>query len=142
MGESLEIQSVELMHVAVLSNIGAARRFDDIALDGFRDVPKPKAARKTDQYCISPVAGDSLRDAGIRDGDEAVIRTTFDAHELTPGQLLAVWTPYGLLMKFVYWTLKGQVRLVSANPDYEDILLDADLVTVQGVVEYTMHYWR
>lgn len=131
-----------LMHIPIVSTIGAARRFDELPFDGWIDVPAPKNARKTDSYCSAIIVGDSLTGRGIQDGDMAVVRRTFDASELRQGQLLAVWTPYGLLLKFVYWTLKGKVRLVSANPAYEDLVLDADDVSVQGVVEYTMHYWR
>lgn len=130
-----------LMRIPVVSTIGAARTFDDLPIDEWVDVPAPKHARKTDRFCSAIVVGDSLTGCGIHDGDVAVVRLTFDAGEQRQGQLLAVWTPYGLLLKFAYWTLKGKVRLVSANPDYEDLLLDADDVKVQGVVEYTMHYW-
>lgn len=132
----------QLMHVPVLSTIGAARSFDDLPIDEWVDVPAPKHVRSSDRYCSAIIVGDSLIGRGINDGDVAVVRLTFDASELKQGQLLAVWTPYGLLLKFVFQTLKGKVRLVSANPKYEDLLLDADDVNVQGVVEYTMHYWR
>ena len=131
-----------LMHIPVVSTIGAARRFEDLPIDEWADVPTPKHARKTDRYCSAIIVGDSLVEKGIQDGDVAVIRLTFDASEMHQGQLLAVWTPYGLLLKFVYRTLKNKVRLVSANSEYEDLFLDADDVSVQGVVEYTMHYWR
>ena len=105
-------------------------------------MPKPRGAQDGHQYCVATVEGTSLRDAGINDGDEAVIRTSFDPAEVRQGQLLAVNTPHGLLLKFVYWTLTREVRLVSANPEYEDLLLDAELVEVQGVVEYTLRHWR
>ncbi|MGA9773218.1 MAG: S24 family peptidase [Blastocatellia bacterium] len=131
-----------LITIPLVSTIGAARRFDELPIEGFLDVPKPKGARNSDRYCSAAIMGDSLIERGINDGDIAVIRLTFDANEFQQGQLLAVRTPHGLLLKFVYWTLKGKVRLVSANPKYEDILLDAEDVSVQGVVEYTMHYWR
>jgi SOS-response transcriptional repressor LexA len=132
----------EMMHIPMLSTIGASRSFEDVPLDGWNDVPKPRTARSSDVFCQARICGDSLIDAGIHEGDVAVIRTTFDNWELKPGQLLAVWSPYGLLLKFVYWTLKGEVRLVSANKACADIVLDAEDVAIKGVVEYTMHYWR
>jgi SOS-response transcriptional repressor LexA len=52
---------------------------------------------------------------------------------MKPGQLAAVFTPYGLLLKHIYYTLGNKVRLVSANPAYDDLVLDAEDVTVQGI---------
>lgn len=78
--------------------------------------------------------GLSLVGDGIFDGDCAIVRLTFDQYEVTPGRLVAVLTPYGLLLKHIYLTLDDRVRLVSASPDFADILLDSTEITIQGVV--------
>lgn len=123
----------EWLHIPVLSTIGAARSFDDLPIAGWIDVQPPPGARPGDQFCGGMVNGESLADDEIHDGYYVVFRLTFEREEIKPGTLCAVWTPYGFLLKHVYLTLDGRVRLVSANPAYEDIVLDASDVTVQGV---------
>jgi SOS-response transcriptional repressor LexA len=79
------------------------------------------------------ITGSSLIDDGILDGDCVIVRLTFERYELTPGRLVAVLTPYGLLVKHIYVTLDDHVRLVSANPAFEDMVLEPEEVTVQGI---------
>lgn len=121
------------LYLPVICSIGAARSFDDLPIGDWRETRPVESARPLDQFCFAQVSGESLYEDGIHDGDFILIRLTFEDLELTPGRLLAVFTPYGLLIKHVYKTLDNKVRLVSANPAYEDILLEADDVTVQGI---------
>ena len=123
----------EWMHIPVLSTIGAARSFYDLPLRGWVDIQPPLGARPSDQFCAGIVNGESLYDDGIHDGYYVVFRLTFEREEIKPGALVAVFTPYGLLLKHIYYTLDKKVRLVSANPAYEDIVLDSEDVTVQGI---------
>jgi SOS-response transcriptional repressor LexA len=123
----------EWMHIPVLSTIGAAKSFDDLPIRGWIDVQPPIGARPSDQFCAGVVNGESLLDDGIQDGDFVIFKLTFNIEDLKPGQLVAAFTPFGLLLKHIYYTLDGKARLVSANPAYEDILLDTADVIVQGV---------
>jgi SOS-response transcriptional repressor LexA len=122
------------LHVPVLCTIGAAKSFYDLPITGWIDIKPPKNARPSDRFCAAMVNGDSLEGEGIQDGDFVVIRTTFEAHEIRPGKLVAVFTSYGLLIKHIYVGLNDKVRLVSANKAYEDIVLDAEDVKIQGIV--------
>jgi SOS-response transcriptional repressor LexA len=121
------------LHIPVLSTIGAARSFDDLPLRGWIDIQPPLGARPGDEFCGGIVNGESLRDDEIHDGDTIIFRLTFDREDIKPGKLCAVFTPYGFLLKHIYYTIGGKVRLVSANPAYEDLVLDAEDVTVQGI---------
>jgi SOS-response transcriptional repressor LexA len=122
------------VRIPVVCMVGAARSFEDSPIQGWREIRPIKNARPFDRFCAAPVAGNSLIDEGIIDGDYVIVRLNFEDYDITPGKLAVVNTPYGLLLKHVYQTLDRKVRLVSANPAYEDIVLDADDVTVQGVV--------
>jgi SOS-response transcriptional repressor LexA len=126
-------QKASTMRIPVLSDIGAAKSFNDAPIEKWREI-RPPGTRARDQLCGAEISGNSLVDDGILDGDLAVFRTNFESHELKPGRLVAALTPYGLLIKHIYVGLAGNVRLVSANTGYEDIVLDSGEVTVQGIV--------
>jgi SOS-response transcriptional repressor LexA len=123
----------EWLHIPVLSTIGAARSFYDIPIRGWIDIQPPLGARPGDEFCGGLVSGESLAEDEIHDGDTIVFRLTFEREDIKPGAICAVLTPYGFLLKHLYFTLDGKVRLVSANPLYEDLVLDAEDVTVQGL---------
>jgi SOS-response transcriptional repressor LexA len=126
---------VNLVRVPIVSSIGAARSADNLQIDEWQEIHLLKPRRQSDIICGAIINGDSLSDEGIYDGDCVVVRKTFDSHEITQGRLVAVFTPYGFLIKRIYRTMSGQVRLVSSNPAYEDIVLDIEEIVIQGVVE-------
>jgi SOS-response transcriptional repressor LexA len=120
-------------NVPLICEAGAARSIENLPRAGLREIRSITGARRSDQFCAAVIVGSSLADDGILDGDCIIVRLTFERHELTPGRLVAVLTPCGLLVKHIYLTLDDRIRLVSANPAYEDMLLDLDQVTVQGI---------
>lgn len=132
----------EWLHVPVLSTIGAARSFDDLPIHSWIDIQPPFGARPGDEYCGGGVSGESLAGDEIHDGDTIIFRLTFEREEIKPGSIVAVFTPYGFLLKHVYFTLDGRVRLMSANAAYEDLVLAAEDVTVQGIAEQVVKRLR
>lgn len=130
----MSVSSIRSLRLPVISAIGAAKSFYEFPITEWRDTRPIPHSRQQDQFCASPVCGDSLNGDGIFDGDYVILRLTFERHEIKQGQLVAVFTPYGLLLKHIYFTLNKKVRLVSANTEFEDILLDAEEVNVQGIV--------
>lgn len=129
------------MRVPVVCMIGASKSLVDLPIEEWREIRPIENARPFDRFCGAKVSGDSLIDDHIVDGDYAIVRITYDSHEITPGRLVAALTPLGLLVKHVYPTLKGQVRLVSANPHYPDLLFDTEDVVIQGVLVRHEHDW-
>lgn len=130
--------------IPIVCTIGASKShesFDDLPILGWRDVRPIKGARPFDQFCGAPVQGDSMIADNIFDGDYAIFRTTFDAEEVTPGKLCAIWTPRGLVIKHVYITLDDSIRLVSSNPHYQDIVYSLEDVVIQGIVVRVEHDW-
>lgn len=125
-----------LLFVPVLSLVGASRSMpiEFLPIVKWREIRPIPGARPNDRFCAAHVNGDSLKDEAIQDGDYAIIRLTFDRHEVTPGKLVAVLAPVGLLVKRIYPMPGGRVRLASSNGDYEDLHFDACEVTVQGIV--------
>lgn len=82
------------------------------------------------------IVGDSL-EPYAHDGDVALIHLT---GEVRPGDIAAVLTPIGLLLKRVvlvgYWA-----RLESVNPQALPIWFNAQDIVIQGRVIRTEHDW-
>jgi SOS-response transcriptional repressor LexA len=121
-------------NIPFAGDIGASKSSPDLPVDGLRAIRPVVGAHKTDQFCAAIVRGSSLLDDGIFDGDCAIIKITFERYEVTPGRLVAILTPYGLLLKHCYLTLNGEVRLVSANPAFQDLTFEPEQITIQGIV--------
>ena len=77
------------------------------------------------------VQGDSMRDAGIHDGDfVAVARSSGDPQN---GQIVVARIDDEATVK-TFERRNGRIRLLPANPDYTPIDVDADLVIEGRVV--------
>lgn len=126
--------SFEAVRVPVICQVGAGRSAEEFPIREWREIRPIRGARPFDRFCAARVSGQSLINDNILDGDYAIIRTNFELYELKPGRLVAALTPYGLLIKHIYVTLDDKVRLVSANSTYEDIVVDASEVEIQGLV--------
>lgn len=107
----------------------------------WRDVRLPSWANERDRFVVVRVCGDSLLhnpSVSVRNGDYALVHITGDVRE---GDLAAVLTPQGMMLKFVYHGEGDTVRLDSANPAFPSLYFDASDVTVQGRVVRTEHDW-
>lgn len=74
--------------------------------------------------------GDSLIDDGIYEGDIAVVEITEDVRN---GQLVAVRTDGGLLIKYFYRDVK-RVRLEGRNASYTPLYFSRNQVVIEGIV--------
>lgn len=99
------------------------------ALEGQATLPVPAALLGAGEHYALEVSGDSMIEAGILDGDFALVRRTSTARD---GEIVVA------LVKGEEATLKylqrenGMVRLVPANAAYEPQLYGPDEVEVQG----------
>ena len=88
------------------------------------------------------VKGDSMKDAGIFDGDLCVVDK---AEELSHGNIVAAYYNNGFTVKYLDTSTKDQgfIRLVPANKDFKPFIVDAsDEFTVWGKVIFTIRDWR
>jgi len=96
---------------------------DELALD-------PQLFTPTPDFLLR-VRGDSMRDAGIHDGDfVAVARSNGDPQN---GQIVVARIDDEATVK-TFERRNGRIRLLPANPDYTPIDVDADLVIEGRVV--------
>ena len=99
------------------------------ALEGQSMLPVPAALLGSGEHCALEVSGDSMVEAGILDGDYALIRRTDTARD---GEIVVA------LVRGEEATLKylrreaGMVRLDPANAAYEPQIYRAGEVQVQG----------
>lgn len=88
------------------------------------------------------VSGDSMRDAGINEGDIAVIDRSLQP---TDGDVIVAYINEEFTIKYLDLTHKeeGYIELQPANPDYSPIRIDStDNFRVWGVVVWTIKQWK
>ena len=88
------------------------------------------------------VCGDSMIEAGINDGDIAVIDRSREPHN---GSIVVAYINEEFTIKYLDTTHKdeGYIELRPANPKYTPIRVDTnDDFEVWGVVAYTIKPWN
>jgi DNA polymerase V len=88
------------------------------------------------------VCGDSMIEAGINDGDIAVIDKSREPHN---GSIVVAFLNKEFTIKYLDTTHKdeGYIELRPANPKYKPIRIDeGDEFEVWGVVVYTIKPWN
>ena len=117
-------------HVPLLVDVAAGAGV--IAQESVEEVlPLPEDLTGTGTLFMLRVRGDSMTGAGILAGDFVVVRQQDDAEQ---GDMVVAGIP-GEEATVKYFRRRGKkVALVPANPDYEEMLLPAEEVTVFGKV--------
>jgi DNA polymerase V len=86
---------------------------------------------------IVRVAGDSMRNAGISDGDEVIVDRALTAQH---GDVVVAVLDGELTLKRL-WHHNGQVILKAENPRYPDIAIASlSELTIWGVVTRCLHH--
>lgn len=107
------------------------------SLDFNRDLIKHPEATFYGRVC-----GDSMIEAGINDGDIAVIDKSREPHN---GSIVVAFINKEFTIKYLDTTHKadGYIELRPANPKYKPIRIDeGDEFEVWGVVVYTIKPWN
>lgn len=103
-----------------------------LPITNWREIRPIKGARLGDCFAAARVAGDSMVDDLISDGDYIIFRLTQEART---GDLVVALTPDGLTLKYLYPQADGTVLLRGANPLYTDQVWSVKQVLIQGVVK-------
>src|SRR5689334_15300012 len=83
--------------VPVVCTLSAGKSIEFLPILSHRKIRPVNGARPNDRFCAAHINGSSLNGDRIYDGDYAIIRLTFDDFEVTPGKLVAILTPQGML---------------------------------------------
>ena len=92
-------------------------------------LPVPRSMFKTRPTYLLRVRGDSMRDAGILDGDLIAVYKTQVAHK---GQIVIARVEQDVTVKYLDYE-QGQVKLVPANAAYQPMLISPDNLFIEGV---------
>jgi len=85
------------------------------------------------------VNGDSMKDAYIADGDMVLIEPVLEKSSLRNGTIVSAMVPgLGTTLKY-FFRKNNEIILEAANPDYEPIKIDQNLVSIQGKL---LAVWR
>ena len=99
------------------------------ALEDHQSLPVPAALLGPGEHFALEVSGDSMIEAGILDGDYALIRRADTARD---GDIVVALVENEEATLKYLWREGGRVRLDPANPSYEPQVYDARAVQVQG----------
>jgi repressor LexA len=100
-------------------------------LAGEEKVPVPEMLTARGENYVLKVAGESMIDDGIRDGDFVIVQKRDSA---TNGEMAAVLVNGEATLKRVYRESDGRIRLQPANERMAPIYARAEDVRIQGVV--------
>ena len=110
---------LELEHAGIAAGFPSpADDYRHETLDFNRDyIRHPEASFYRDEE------GDSMKDAGLFDGDRVIIDRDVEAHD---GSIVVAWWDGGFTMKFLNLTHKndGYIELCPANDDYSVFRVD------------------
>ena len=85
------------------------------------------------------VNGDSMKDAFIADGDMVLMEPVIEKNSLRNGMIVSAMVPgLGTTLKY-FFRKNNQIILEAANPNYEPIKIDQNLVSIQGKL---LAVWR
>jgi len=98
--------------------------------------------RHPDSTFFVRVKGDSMKDAGIFDGDLCVVDRS---EEMYHGNIVAAFYNGGFTVKYLDTSTRDQgfIRLVPANDAFEPFIVDgSDQCFIWGKVIFTIKDWR
>jgi len=129
-GLDLENSKKNINEIPVLGQIAAGTPIEAIQNEVSR-VALPESLSKNGEHFGLKVSGDSMIEAGIKDGDTIVVKKTNIANS---GQIVvALIDDHEAMLKRI--RKKGKViALESANKRYETKIFGSDRVKVQGVL--------
>ena len=125
---AMAVEGVGALEVPLMGRIAAGVPIAAIS-EVSRHIAVPQAMLAPGQHYALEVKGDSMRDAGINDGDVVVIRETTTAD--TGDIVVALVDGQEATLKR-FRRQKGNVALEAANPAYETRVYSDDRVKVQG----------
>lgn len=124
-------------NVPILGSIAAGGLIESYS-DVSEELDISEILQKKDVFALT-VNGDSMKDAFIADGDMVLMEPVFDQSSIRNGMIVSAMVPgLGTTLKY-FFRKNNQIVLEAANPEYEPISLDKDLVTIQGKL---LAVWR
>lgn len=127
--ESASVSATDSLALPLVGRIAAGKPLEAVA--GLDTVNLNELFVRPGRYLVK-VTGDSMRDAGILDGDLVVVdkRDTADIGQI----VVALIDQQEATLKRLGSRRGGRVELRPANPDFQAQTYEAERVRIQGVV--------
>ena len=131
------VENLVTKNVPILGSIAAGGLIDTYS-DVSEELDVNETLEKKGVFALT-VNGDSMKDAYIADGDMVLMQPVFEESSIKNGTIVSAMVPgSGTTLKYFY--RKGNhIILEAANPDYEPIKIERDLVSIQGKL---LAVWR
>ncbi|MEM9293687.1 MAG: transcriptional repressor LexA [Acidobacteriota bacterium] len=126
----MEEEETEASGLPFYGKIAAGRPIEAIQGRDRLEVPGHLLSRRPGEHYVLRVAGESMIEEGIHDGDLVVVLSRDDAE--TGDMVVALVDDEATLKRF--YPEGEQVRLQPANPQMKPIFVPADQLRIQGVV--------
>ncbi len=124
-------------NVPILGSIAAGGLIESYS-DVSQELDLSETLQKKGVFALT-VNGDSMKDAFIADGDMVLMEPVFDQSSIRNGMIVSAMVPgLGTTLKY-FFRKNNQIVLEAANPEYDPISLDKDLVSIQGKL---LAVWR
>jgi hypothetical protein len=119
----------EMMRIALLGEVAAGQPFEVFSVEESLDVPRSLWNGR--RVFALRVRGQSMVDAGIRDGDYLIVEPCETADN---GRTVVAEVDGRVTVKKLYRTTDGQIRLQPANPEMLPFVVEGERVRVRGAV--------
>ena len=128
---ALDVFSMQkFIHIPLLGTIAAGQPIEAIEDKESIAIPQSKIKKGGDYFALR-VAGESMQDENINDGDVVIVRSQTTAQN---GQkVVALINNHEVTLKKIYKD-RDKIRLEPANPAFRTIAVAAKNVKVQGVL--------
>ena len=133
MSRALEVVRQDQPHQGVelpLLGMAAAGAPMEAVLENETITVPEDLVRRTDSFALQ-VSGESMRDAGILDGDIVVVESRETAES---GETVVAVLDGAATIKKMHRESGGRIRLQPANETMKPILCDEDQIQIRGVV--------
>ena len=123
--------------IPILGSIAAGGLIESYS-DVSEDLDVSEIFQKKGVFALT-VNGDSMKDAFIADGDMVLMEPVLEKSSLRNGMIVSAMVPgLGTTLKY-FFRKDNQIILEAANPSYEPIKINQDLVSIQGKL---LAVWR
>ena len=134
---TLQLVNIVRKNVPILGSIAAGGLIESYS-DVSEELDISEILQKKDVFALT-VNGDSMKDAFIADGDMVLMEPVFEKNSLRNGMIVSAMVPgLGTTLKY-FFRKNNQIILEAANPNYEPITIDQNLVSIQGKL---LAVWR
>ncbi len=130
-------ESESTVRIPLLGLVAAGNPIEAVLVPEYLNAPRDMLRPGSDHFALR-VVGDSMIEEKIVEGDRIVVRASPTANN---GDIVVALVDGRDATVKTFKVVGDKIHLIPANSRYETIVVDADRVTVQGVVVGLLRYF-